>query len=321
MKKILSILLCAVLVCTAFAGCAQKKKTVMTVGAAEIDNEIFAYFFDEIYSKTQQEGGSLEDTASMVDEAVAKCSGYVGTVTQYEQFMFEMSPKDKLQISTDTEEEWMFYGEYYSSVGISKQTVTKINTARVMRTALLEYYFGEGSEYAVSEEEIEFYFDQAYVEFKTLNGYLTTFDEEGNSIPLSEDELAAVRAEFEDKRQKLASGTSIAELNNGVDVESSFVAVSNADYPPGFLEKVAELKYDTPTIIETDGYIFIVIRLDAKTDSNYENYRTSYIETLRGEMLTDLLVSTGNDYGVTRDNDEIAVAAKKIINRRNSIEE
>lgn len=320
MKRILSILLCVAVCAAAFAGCTQKKQTVLTVGAAEIDNEIFAYFFDEVYSQTQLEGGDTGDTAAMIDAAVAKCSGYVGTITQYEQFMFEMSPEEKLLISTETEEEWMLYGKYYTSIGVSKQTVTKINTARVMRTALLLYYFGEGSEYAVSEEEIEFYFDQAYVEFKTLNGYLTAFDEEGNSIPLSETELEAVRAEFESKRQKLASGTTLAELNDGEDVEATFVAVSSTAYPEGFLEEVAQLKYDTPTVIETADYIFIVIRLDAKTDSNYENYRTNYIETLRGEMLTDLLVSTGNDYGVSRNDKRISSAADTVIERRNSID-
>ncbi len=320
MKKLLSILLCLALVSAGFCGCTQKKQTVMTVGAAEIDNEIFAYFFDEVYSQTKQDGGDLNDTAAMIEAAVAKCNGYVGTVTQYEQFMFEMSPKEKLQIATETEEEWMLYGKYYSSVGISKQTVTKINTARVMRTSLLLYYFGEGREYEVSEAEIEYYFDQAYVEFKTLNGYLISFDEEGNSIPLSDTELTAVRADFESKRQQLASGTAISEFNNGQDVESSFVAVTSTAYPEGFLAKVAELKYDTPTIIETEEYIFIVIRLDAKTDSNYENYRTSYIETLRGEMLTDLLISIGKDFGVTLNENRISDVADSVIDIRNSLE-
>ena len=189
-----------------------------------------------------------------------------------------------------------------------------------MRTSLLLYYFGEGREYEVSEAEIEYYFDQAYVEFKTLNGYLISFDEEGNSIPLSDTELAAVRADFESKRQQLASGTAISEFNNGQDVEASFVAVTNTAYPEGFLAKVAELKYDTPTIIETEEYIFIVIRLDAKTDSNYENYRTNYIETLRGEMLTDLLISTVKDFGVTLNENRISDVADSVIDIRNSLE-
>ena len=114
MKKFLSILLCALLVCASFAGCAQKKKTVMTVGQAEIDNEIFAYFFDEAYYQTQAEGGDTSDEAALIEAAVAKCSGYVGTVTQYEQFMFEMAPQEKLEIATETEEEWMLYGNYYT---------------------------------------------------------------------------------------------------------------------------------------------------------------------------------------------------------------
>lgn len=320
MKRFLSIFLCLAVAAAALAGCTQEKRTVMTVGAAEIDNEVFTYFFDRVYSQAEQEGGDLDDTAALIDAACTECSGYVGTVTQYERFDFALTPEEKLEIATETEEEWMFYGEYYSSIGISKQTVTKINTAEVMRTSLLFYYFGEGSEYAVNEEEIEFYFDQAYVEFKALNGYLTTFDEEGNSVPLSEAQAEAVRTEFETKRQKLASGTSMAELNNGTDVESTFVAVSNTAYPDGFLEKVAALEYDTPTIIETDGYIFLVTRLDAKTDSNYENYRTSYIETLRGETLTDLLVSTAQDYGVSREEGRLSDAAKTVIDRRNSIE-
>lgn len=319
MKKLLCIGFCLVLAAAALTGCSAEGKTVLTIGKAEVDSEIFAYYFDRVYAATESEGGDLLDTDAIVAAAVDECCEYVGAVTLFSQLSLRLSVDDKKSIANDTEDVWVLYGDYYTEAGISKQTVHKIKEAEYMRTALLLHYFGEGSEYEVSEEEIEYYFDLTYVEFYAINGYLTTVDENGNTVELTEQAKDELRTEFAAKKQKLANGAELSEVNGGQTVEATYVAVSSTAYPEGFLAKVAALEYDEPTVIETPEYIFLVVRADAKKgeSSSYKSYRTSYIEALRGEMLTDRLVQTGKDYGVERENSRLEQIADDVVEARN----
>lgn len=319
MKKVISLILCAAVCLGVLCSCSASKKTVLTIGEAQVDSEVFSYFFSQVYSAVESSGGNLLAKDEMVAQAVNKCCEYVAATTQFNSLQLALDTDAKKRIATSTEDEWMLYGGYYSDIGISKQTVAKIYEVNEYRTQLLLYYFGEGSEYEVTEDEIEYYFDQTYVEFKAINGYFTTIDENGESVPLFEDEIAAIRADFEDKRSKLEAGESFADINDGVDVESTYIAVSNSAYPEGFLAQVAQLEYDKPAVIETDEYIFLVVRSDAKKgDDNYYNtYRTKYIEDLRGEMLTDMLVASGEEYGVTKTDEALTDVAEDIISARN----
>lgn len=320
MKKIVSLILCVAVCFGVLCSCSAKKQTVLKIGQAEVDSEVFAYFFSEVYSLTESSGGDLLATDELIAATVDKCCEYVASTTLFNSLQLALSADSKKNIANEAEEEWMLYGDYYTDTGISKQTVVKIFEAREYRAQLLLYYFGEGSEYEVSEDEIEYYFDRTYVAFKAINGYFTTTDENGESVVLPDGDILALKSSFEDKRKKLESGMSFADINDGNDVDSTFIAVSNSAYPEGFLAQVAELDYDKPTVIETDEYIFLVVRVDAKSgsDNYYRTYRTKYIEALRGEMLTEMLVATGEEYGFETQDGKLENIADDVVSARNS---
>ena len=320
MKKITAIILCAALCLCTLCSCSSKKSTVLTVGQAEVDNEIFAYFYSEVYTLTESTDGDVNATDVLINQAVDKCLEYVASITLFDKLQLTLTADEKKNIANSVEEEWKMYGSYYTKAGISKQTVSKVAEAKEYRTRLLLYYFGEGSEYEATEAEIELYFDQNYVEFKAINGYFTTVDENGETVPISEEEKTALREDFENKRKQLEEGISFAEINDGNEVESTFIAVSNAAYPEGFLASVAALEYDVPTVIETEEYIFLVVRSDAKegADSYYRTYRAKYIEDLRGGDLTDMLIATGEEYEITREDKDMKSIAKEVVEARKS---
>ena len=322
MKKFFLIALCLVLAVSAFSGCSAKEKPALVIGEAQVSREIFAYFFDEAYSEAVHSGGDLSDRDAITQAAVDKCCEYVGTVTLFNRFSLSFTAAEKDSIAVATEAVWKLYSGYYTAAGISKQTVHKINEADKMRTALLLFYYGEGREYEVSEEEIEYYFDQTYVQFKAINGYLTTINELGETVALTQEQADALRAEFEDKRKKIEDGATFAEVNGGTEAQTTFVEVDNTAYPEGFLQQIATLEYGVPTVIEIGEYIFLVERIDAKVseENNYQSYRTDYIEALRGESMTDLLVATAKDYTITRDEDVIKDAAKAVTDARAAAE-
>lgn len=321
MKKAVCVLLCLA-GCAALCSCSLigGKKTAMTVAQAEIDNEVFAYYFDAAYSQAERDGGDLMDTKAIIESAKQKCLEYTASVTLFESIQLSLSADEKKAVSDNAENRWLLYGNYYTDAGISKQTVAKICLAEQYRTALLLYYFGTGSEYEVTESEIAHYFEQTYVAFRAINGYFTTMDEQGNTVRIDDAEALELRQSFENKRKRIAEGESMADVNDGVEVDSSFVAVESTAYPEGFLKKVSELEYDKPTVIETQDYIFLVIRLNAKTGEGnyYKNYRTRYVEALRGDMLTDMLIATGEEYGTVSNDKVIQKAAQTVLDARNS---
>ncbi len=318
MKKIIAIILCAVLCLCTLCACSPKKETVMVIGEAEIGSEVFAYFYSEVYTLAESSGGNVNATDELIDQAVNKCLEYVATTTLFGKLQLSLTAEIKRNIADSVEEEWKLYGSYYTKAGISKQTVTKIVEARECRTQLLLYYFGEGSEYEATESEIELYFDQNYVEFKAINGYFTTVDENGETVPISEEEKTALREDFENKRKQLEEGITLTEINDGNEVESTFIAVSNSAYPEGFLASVAALEFDVPAVIETTENIFLVVRSDAKKDDDgyYRTYRTKYIEDLRGGDLTDMLIATGEEYEITREDDKMKEIAENVLDAR-----
>ena len=53
MKKIISLILCATVCFGVLCSCSTSKKTVLTVGQAQVDSEVFAYFFSEVYSELE----------------------------------------------------------------------------------------------------------------------------------------------------------------------------------------------------------------------------------------------------------------------------
>ncbi len=319
MKKIISLILCAAVCFGVLCSCSTSEKIVLTVGEAQVDGEVFAYFFSEVYSERESSGADLLAIDEMIELAVDRCCEYVAATTLFGTLQLPFSADSKKNVATKTEDEWMLYGGYYTDAGVSKQTVSKIIEAEEYRTQLLLHYFGEGSEYEVSEDEIEYYFDRTYVAFKVVNGYFTTTDENGDTVALPEADIAAIREDFAKKCLRLETGSSFADINDGNDVDATFSAVSNAAFPEGFLARVSELAYDTPTVIETDENIFLVVRVDAKkgADNYYSTYRTKYIEDLRGEMLTDMLIASGEEYGVVQNGGNLEKIADDVISARN----
>ena len=324
MKKTLAAVLLLTLLLSVCSGCAAapRKKTALTVGKAEIDNEVFAYFFDAACSETEKAGAALSDKNALIERAVDLCCSYVEATTEYEQMAMKLDAESRKAISENSEECWRLYGGYYTRIGVTKPTIGKIEAAAQYRTALLLYYFGEGSEYEVTEEEIEGYFDQNYVEFEAIVGYLTTQDENGETVPLTEQEANDLRAQFTGKRDRMKSGDSLTQVNDGIEVSPTYVSVNNSAYPEGFLKTVASLPYNEPTLIEADEYLFLVVRLDAKKGdaSNYAHYRTRYIDALRGETLDEMLLTTAKDYPIDRRARVIEKAAEKVLDARRTKE-
>lgn len=319
MKKLFSRLLPMLICLSLLASCSALERPALEVADAKLSAGIYKYFYDTARSDAEASGADLLDDAAIREDAVLRCTRYVAANTVFGSYGLTLDTAAKAAVSTEVNDLWAYYSRYYTSVGITKQELTDIKTGEAKRTKLLLFFFGEGSEYEVTEAEIEYYFDKSYVAFRSLTGYFTTTDESGAEVSLPADEIAAIKADFQKKLAILKEEGDFSAVNDGESVDVSFVSMTNSAYPEGFLQKVSELEYDKPVLIETATDIFLVERVNAKTgdDNYYENYRTQYVEALRGDALTEMLTSTAEEYPLISHESVLKRCEKTVTKARN----
>lgn len=228
-----------------------------------------------------------DETMKYVRRFVAvkrKCEEFNITLTEEEQNEINSNIKDMW----DNENQYVQYiygfktmGEYFEDQGIGRESMRDINTTDELKTKLFQYYYGEGGELAVSDEDFEKYLTENYVSVRKIEMDYT--DASGNALESDEDKKA-----LKDEAQKYAD-----RINNGekaVDVfydyyvdkaTKTITAKAETDYKEDNEEGLTkeewiQQKIEEEGIVksENDEDIEEVIN---KSESNYDENTTDYI--------------------------------------------
>ncbi len=108
------------------------------------------------------------------------------------EYGLTLSASEKRSASNNLEDLWHVFSGYYEKLGVSKQTLMKIETADTSRNRLFYYIYDEGGEKAVSEDDIKKYYNENYISFRAITGYLTTTDANGDTVVMTADQKAAM---------------------------------------------------------------------------------------------------------------------------------
>ncbi len=288
-KKIISLLLSVAILASigALSGCAVNPKPVMKINTIDIGNDVLTYFLD----MAETELGKDAEFDDILSRAEALTQTYFKTNSLAHKEGISLSTAEKAAVSKKVGAYWSFYGEYFSKIGISKETLTKIFTAESYRKALLMFYYGKGGSEELPESSIYAYFRVNYVVFQAINGYFTYLDEAGNSVRLTDNEVEAIILKFQNMASMINAGE--RSMDEAADIlaaagysgsVSTVVLKKNdtATYPAGFFEKVQTTEPRIATVIGTSNYIFIVVKGSVDTSSSYYNDK-------REEIITDLV--------------------------------
>ena len=120
-----------------------------------------------------------------------------------------LTPAQKSNLSQEVDKLWHLYGVHFKNIGISKQTIYKIESSDLYEDVLFEYYYGQGGVEPVSEELLKKYFSQNYIAISYATEYLYNVDENGDMIPMTDNEEAVVISAFTEAAELINSGTEI----------------------------------------------------------------------------------------------------------------
>lgn len=342
MKKAVTALICVVLLIAGCFSACSTSRAALTIGQAEIDHEVYLYFLDQAVQESKRQLASAPDTASptsvAAQEAVPSidtqalftraqelCAEYVAVNTLFDQYGCTLTGSEKSDVSVTTNNLWRLYGSYYEALGVSKQTLYKIELNSAYQSAVLTALYGENGLDPVPEEEIRQYYQTHYVLFRAISGYYTDIGEDGSSVPMSEEKRAETDAAYDGMAEKINAGTDLNTVyseylqSQGYEEsqEAPAIRVTSADskgYPEGFFDAVNALEVNRAAVIKLDGYIYVILRLDPYTEDSayYMTYQSSALKGVKAADFQLLISQQAQAYAVTADEAVQSDCIKKI---------
>ncbi len=326
MKKVISILLIALIILTAFAGCGSDLKYAVSVNDVGVTDGVYTYYMD--YVLTHRSEFSLEDEClegDVRDAVTQLIKKYVAVNSLWAELETNMTYDLRDDAAAETDERWDLFGKYYESIGVTKQDLYKIVKSETYKTALTNYYYGESSEiHPVKTATLKAAFSKKYVGVKIIAASLTTVDALGGTVKLSGTALTSIERYFESMQTKANSGADIDELYSQYNASNDLIGTDgldiyiftkdNTQYGTDFFAKVSKLKNNKATVIENDDTIYLVYRVDISSD-DYEyfmTYKNDVLLELYQSKIDALIDERGKDYEVEEKSRTVRKIYKKL---------
>ena len=299
-KRILSVIL---ILSALLSFCSCGKYAAVTVNGVKIDKGVYTYFLD--CAKSENPDMSGEELESAAD---AMLSRYVAINSQFNNDKLTLSVDEKTRLSEDVNTCWQYFGKYYEDIGVSKQDYYLVKTSEFYREKLMENYYSENGTNPVSEETLKDYFNKNFVAFRAVTGFLTTVDENNNtvSLPTSEREkitnqFNAMASDINEGKASIETAASYAE-NTIITNETVVIGRNSTDYPEGFFENAIKLENDKAGSFVIGDYIFTVHRNDISSDelNLFNEYKDDCLKALKGEEFDSVVDSWSKSYKVER---------------------
>lgn len=265
---------CCVASLLVFSGCSTpKKQPVMSINGVEISNDVFTYFLD----CATVELGVDAPIESLKKKASTLAGTYFKINSLANKHGVTLTTGEKKAVSEKVDAHWHFFGEYYTEIGISRETLTKVFTADAYRDALLMFFYGTGGEEEIPVARLFGEFKTNYIVFQAITGYFTKTDINGRPVKIPETEAEALILKFQNIAAMVNAGEQtmeeaadfLAETGYKSSVQTVILNKDDTSYPAGFFEKVKKIDAKKATVIGTDEYIFLVLRGDAGVNSEY----------------------------------------------------
>ena len=225
MKKIISFFVVVTLLCSLLCSCTVTgNNSVITINKnTKIDKGVFSYFLNEAYYSADE----MTENAC-IEIATKDTIEYVAVNTQFKNLGRKLSANDKAALSRETNALWRMYGDYYTEIGVSKDTFFKIKQYEFCRKDLCFALYDTNGTSPLNEEYIKQYFTTNYVGIKYFYEELYTVLSEEQYAVLSPTDKAVYDAEKKTAAERYNNNSEIANyVNSGVyNMDEAFMAVT-----------------------------------------------------------------------------------------------
>ena len=272
--------------------CSCSKNAPVTVNGTKIGKGIYTYFLD----CAENENPNMSES-EIKDAAYDLIAHYVAVNSEFNSRQLTLSVAEKNKVSEDVNVYWQYFSKYYESIGVSKQDYYQIKLNESYRERLMEYYYSADGDAPVSEKELKEYFNKNFVAFRAVTGFLTTVDDDNNTISLPKAERKKITETFNQMAAEINEGKASLEVvasygeNTIITNETVVISKDSTDYPEGFFENVMKLGNDKAGSFVIGDYIFAVQRNDINSQELdlFSKYKSDCLKALKGEEFNSLV--------------------------------
>lgn len=308
MKKVVALFLVLSVLIGLFSSCTAETSSKITVNGTPIDNEVYLYFEDLL--KKEYKDAEL-------DKAVkAEIARYVAINSEFENKKLSLTKSQKAELSTNVNNLWNLFGTHYGEIGVSKQTIYKIERSKEYEIALLVNYYSADGVSPVSEDELKAYFSDNYCAIRYVVGYLFNIDENGVSVSMSAEERSTIietyntvatlindtSAENKDEEGETIDTSfesSIVALGDSQEIHDALInSFSDGTFPTGFFAAAKSIEIGKTATVVLGDYIFLVQKIDIFSNNYgyYETYRDDCLKKMKGEEFSKIIDNWTKNY-------------------------
>ena len=333
-KRIIALIMTLILILLTFSGCSSSQKPALNISKAEVTPGVYTYFYDYVYSNRKSFKIKGDDIEKEVHEkAVELIKEYIAVNTMAEKLGVSLSYTLRAQTASKTDSRWDLFGKYYSSIGMTKQDLCKIITNSALKSALLEYYYGENSKKnPTSTQELKNAFVEKYIGVNIIAASLTTTDALGSTVPMDTYELSNIRNMFYTMRDKLNGGADIdsvysdyittLDLIGTQSLDIYVITESSVGYGENFFAQVSALRYKTAVVIEYEDTIYLAYRIDISDDDlgYFMNYKSDILEQLCMSKLDKKIASQADEYELIKEHTAVTRKIRSLVEQAHTAE-
>ncbi|CCX36757.1 uncharacterized protein BN452_00776 [Clostridium sp. CAG:1013] len=306
----------ALAMCLSFAGCYDENKTwAARKGDDELPIGAYIYY---LYSAYLEAGSQVDSETSVLDAeiegqdaeqwikdlALNYVQAYYYISDKFDELGLELTEEDLVNVENTASSFWSYYGSTLEELGISQDSFEKAYALygekfeRVMKAM-----YGEGGELALEDGALEEYYCGAYINYEYFSASLTTTNEDGESVELTDDEKADLKETFEGYVKKINAGElTMSEAADEYAEESgtdsslmSPVCVKSDNMSTLVFDALNSVKEGEAAFVEsTSGYL-VVRKLSVKDYydeyvANSEDQQFTLLTELKGEEYSDYVL-------------------------------
>lgn len=304
----------ALAMCLSFAGCYDENKTwAARQGDDELPIGAYIYY---LYSAYLEAGSQVDSETAVLDAEIegqdaqqwikdlalnyVQAYYYIGD--KFDELGLELTEEDLENVENTAINFWNYYGSTLEDLGISQDSFEKAYALYGEKfQQVMKAMYAEGGELALEDGALEEYYCGAYTSYEYFSASLTTTNEDGESVDLTDEEKADLKETFQGYVEKINAGDltmseAADEYAEESGTESSFmgpVCVKSENMSTEVFEALNSVKEGEAAFVEsTSGYL-VVRKLSVK--DYYDEYIASDEDQLFN-LLTELKGEEYSDY-------------------------
>lgn len=289
-KKITAVAAAAA-VMSSMTACGENTTWGATIDGSDIPAGIFIYYLQSAYysaqSKLNEENSASSDAIAsadgttttaavfssqidgkdaktwIYDEATKSMQEYAAIEAKFTELGLTITADEKDAAKVYCDQIWDYAGEYYTKMGISEKSYTSLYLNSQKRDKVFKTIYSEGSEYAVSDDEIKTYLDENYA----MINYIAMELKDGSGNLLKSDGKAEMMSMAESYVERYKNGEDFDALNAEYTAYYDNLKATAAEEAANAAADEAETETSTAEVTPSDAEAALDDNADEITDS------------------------------------------------------